>query len=325
MPGDELALIATSLLLLMPVLALTAAGWPLALNTVLPVMLLSIVLGFLLARSQYNELLALLMSGIYGIGLVLLVAAINEPGSLGEGAYGVFSRLLRWMLDATSGGINQDELVFTLLVATLFWFLGYNTAWHIFRIDRVWRAILPPGLILVANSIYYTGDIPLDGYLIAFAFFALLLIIRSNLDARAWEWYVNGIRVPRSVRRQFFRVGIVLAVMALLIAWVAPSRDLQDRLNHFQEFLRSDPLTQLSELWNRLFTSVETNGPTTADYYGGDSLQLGGAIQLGEQTVFMVSAPPGRRYYWRSRVFDIYDSGRWAPGASTRLTVEQGP
>ncbi len=324
-PGDEFALIVALLLLLMPVLALTAAGWPLALNTVLPVMLLSVVFGFLLARSQYNELLALLMSGIYGVGFVLLVAAINEPGGLGDGAYSVFTRLLRWIMDATTGGINQDALVFTLLIATLFWFLGYNIAWHVFRIDRVWRAVLPPGLILVANSLYYTGSANLDGYLLVFAFLALLLVIRSNLDARAWEWYINGIRVPRSVRRQFFRVGIFLALIAVGAAAVAPRQDLQERLNRFQEFLQSDPLTQLSELWSRLFETVETNGPTTADYYGGDSLQLGGAIQLGEQIVLLVNAPPGRRYYWRSRVFDIYDAGRWAPAASTRLTVEQGP
>ncbi|MBI5671258.1 MAG: transglutaminase domain-containing protein [Chloroflexi bacterium] len=324
-PGDEFALIVAALLLLMPLLALAAAGWPAALNTVVPVLLLSTLFGFLLARSQYNELLALLMSGIYGTGFVLLIAAINEPGGLGEGAYSVFSRLLRWIMDAATGGINQDELVFTLLIALLFWFLGYNVVWHVFRIDRVWRAILPPGLILVANSVYYTGDRNLDGYLIAFAFLSLLLIIRSNLDARSWEWYVNGIRVPRSLRRQFFRVGIFLALIAVLAAWLAPRQDLQERLNRFQEFLQSDPLTQFSELWSRLFESVETQGPTTADYYGGDSLQLGGAIQLGQQVVFQVSAPPGRRYYWRSRVFDIYDAGRWAPAASTRLTVEQGP
>ncbi|NWG15722.1 MAG: hypothetical protein HXY41_03730 [Chloroflexi bacterium] len=324
-PGDELALLAVALLLMMPVLALAAAGWPLALNTILPVLLLSVGFGFLLARSQYNELLALFMSGIYGLGFVLLVASINEAGGLGDGAYTVFSRLLRWILDAISGGINQDELVFTLLVAALFWFLSYNAAWHIFRMDRVWRAILPPALILVANSIYYTGSTNLDAYLVVFIFVALLLVIRSNLDARAWDWYVNGIRVPRSVRRQFFRVGIILALIAMTVAWFAPSQDLQERLNQFQEFLQSDPLTQLSELWNRLFTTVETQGPTTADYYGSDSLQLGGAIQLGEQVVFVVSAPPGRRYYWRSRIFDIYDSGRWVPGATTRLTVEQGP
>jgi transglutaminase-like putative cysteine protease len=323
--GDFLALIVTIALLMMPALSLAAAGWPLDLRTVIPALVLSILFGFLLARSQYNELLALVMSGIYGVGIVLLIASINEPGNLGEGAVSVFSRLVRWMTDAVTGGINQDELVFTLLVATLFWFLGYNMAWHAFRIDRVWRVIVPPGLILVANSIYYTGTAKLEPYLIVFCFLSLLLIIRSNLDARAWDWYVNGIRVPRSLRTQFFRVGAIIGLLALLAAWIIPANDLQERLNRFQEFMQTEPLQQLSELWNRLFTTVETQGPTTADYYGGDSLQLGGAIKLGEQMVFLVSAPQGRRYYWRSRVFDTYEGGRWSPGANTRLTVEQSP
>ncbi len=323
--GDFTALGITIALLLMPILSLSAAGWPLDLRTVVPTMLLSVIFGFLLSRSHYNELLALLMSGIYGVAFVLLLAAINEPGGLLDGAYSLFSRLFQWISDALYGGINQDDLVFTLLVAMLFWFLGYNVAWHTFRIDRVWRVILPPGLILITNSVYYTGDANLDGYLMIYIFLSLLLIIRSNLDARSWEWYVNGIRVPSKLRRQFFRIGVALALLALLAAWIVPSSDLQDRLNRFQEFMSAEPLTQLSELWNRLFSTVETQGPTTADYYGSDLLQLGGAIRLGEQTVFVVSAPQGRRYYWRSRIFDTYDNGRWLPGASTRLTVEGSP
>src|SRR5690606_18431765 len=111
-PGDFTALLIVFVLLLMPVLALFTAGWPLAMNTVLPVLVFSVIFGFILARSHYNELLALLMSGLYGGALVLLIAAINEPGSLGEGLVSVVSRSFQWLSDAATGGINQDELVF---------------------------------------------------------------------------------------------------------------------------------------------------------------------------------------------------------------------
>ncbi len=324
-PGDFTALLIVFVLLLMPVLALFTAGWPLAMNTVLPVLVFSVIFGFILARSHYNELLALLMSGLYGGALVLLIAAINEPGSLGEGLVSVVSRSFQWLSDAATGGINQDELVFTLLVSTLLWFLGYSAAWHVFRIDRVWRAILPPGLILITNSLYYSGDANLEIYLAVFVLMSLLLVVRSNLDALEWKWYTNGIRVPTQLHRQFFRMGALLALSALLLAWFMPSGNLQESLNRFQEFLQGEPLTQLSEFWNRLFTSGEGQGGTTADYYGSDSLQLGGAIQLGDQEVFWVSAPQDRRYYWRSRVFDTYENGRWLPAATTRLTDPQAP
>lgn len=324
-PGDLSALIIAIVLILMPALSLGVAGWPLESATLLPIAVLSVIFGFLLARSQYNELLGLIISGVYGACFVLLVAAVNQQTSLGDGIYTVFSRLLHWITDAANGGINQDDLVFTLLVASLFWFLGYNLAWHLFRVDRVWRAILPPALILVSNSIYYTGLADLDPYLIGFTFLSLLLVVRSNLDAREWDWYVNGIRVPRRLRNQVFRVGALLALIVLVAAWAVPRRDIEDRLQNFQEFMQSEPLQQLSELWNRLFSSAETQGPTTADYYGGDSLQLGGAIRLGDETVFLVNAPQGRRYYWRSRVFDNYDNGRWTSAADTRLTDPESP
>lgn len=325
LPGDLITLIIALVLLLMPALSLGAAGWPLGMSTLVMVLILSVLFGFVLARSKYNELLGLMLSGIYGACFVLIIAALNQPGGLGNGVYELFSRTFIWLRDAVTGGINQDDLVLTLLISGLFWFLGYNLAWHLFRVDRIWRAVLPPALILVTNSVYYTGDTDLEGYLIVFVFLTLLLVVRSNLDAREWDWYLNGVRVPRKLRQQVFGAGVVLALLVMLVAWLVPQHDVQERLNRFQEFLQSEPLTQLSELWNRLFTSIETQGPTTADYYGGDSLELGGAIRLGDQVVFLASAPNNRRYYWRSRVFDNYDSGRWSSAAGIRLTDPEPP
>lgn len=186
-PGDLTTLVIAVIVLLMPALSLNAAGWPLDLRTLAPVLALSVTFGFLLARSQYNELIGLIISTIYGACFVMLIAAINDQSGLGRGIYNVFTRLFTWVVDATSGGINQDDLVFTLLVSSLFWFLGYNLAWHLFRVDRVWRAIMPPALILLTNTVYYTGTNNLDGYLILFLFLSLLLVVRSNLDAREWD------------------------------------------------------------------------------------------------------------------------------------------
>lgn len=323
--GDLTALIIVTAMLLTPPLALNRAEWPLEMRVIIPVTIISVAFGVVLARSQFNELMALVVGITYGFCAVLLATAISLGGGLGAGVYDVFVRTTQWMVDAITGGINQDDMVFTLLVATLFWFLGYNAAWHTFRMDRVWRVILPPGLILASNTIFYTGEHNLDLYTVMFLFLALLLIVRSNLDAREWDWYTNGIKAPRHIRQQFLRVGATLAVFTLFLGWSIPSGNLQERLDRFQEFLQSDPLVQMSEFWNRLFSPIEAQGPTTADYYGGDSLDLGGAIRLGEQTVFLAEAPTNHRYYWRSRVFDTYEGGRWTPAADTRLTDTNAP
>lgn len=318
--GDLLTLFLSVCLLLLPALSLSAADWPVTIGTLLTIILLSVIVGFLLARSRYDELFSLIVSLLGGVLVVLVISALNQSPNLVAGMTDVLLRIVNWTVDAIVGGINQDTLVFTIFVALLFWFLGYNTVWHIFRVDRVWRVILPPGLILVSNMIFYSGDANLDIYLMLFTFVSLLLVARSNLDAREWDWYVNGIRAPRQLRYQFIWGGALLALAALAIAWSIPRGNLQERLDNFQRFLQSDPVQQIAELWNRLFAPIESEGPATTDYYGSDTLNLGGAIRLGNQTVMLVSVPnDGRRYYWRSRVFERYDGGQWAPSANLRV------
>ncbi len=324
--GNLTALTVIAGLLLMPALALEGAGWAVELRTIVPVLLAGVVFGFVLAHSQYNELLALTVSSLYGIGTVIFVAAINQEAIFIEALAEVLKRAQDWTVDALTGGINTDSLVFTMLVAGLFWFLAYNAGWHVFRLDRVWRVILPPGLILLVNMIVYSGGEPLDMYLVLFLMMSLTLLVRSNLDARQWEWFVRGVRVPRVVRRQFAAIGVALSLAGLAFAWGIPSDDLQGRLDAFQDFLASDPVQQMSEVWNRLFTPIEGEGPATTDYYGGDLLSLGGAVRLGDEVVLLVDAPhASHRYYWRSRVFERYASGQWSPSADLRITDHSPP
>ena len=321
-PGVQAVLL---LMLLMPLFSLRAAGWPLTLNIAVPALLLSLLCGTWLARSRHGELLALLLSQVYGLASVLLLVALNEPGDLLQGVTLVLRRVLVWVSDALAGSINQDVLILNLLLALLLWFLAYNAVWHVLRVDRVWRAVLPTGLVLVANAFAYQGTANLDIWLGGYLFLALLLVVRSSLETREWYWYLNRVRVPLKLRRQFYRLGAALALLTLLLAWLVPATEFQQRLDQFQELLAGEPITEVTQLLDRLFASGELPGPATADFYGSDALQLGGAVQPGAAEVMHVSAPPGRRYYWRSRVFDVYEAGRWLPAADTRLTDPQAP
>lgn len=319
-------LIVVTVLLLMPLLAIETVGWAIDMNTVLPVTLLAVFFGLILARSRFGELIALIVSLLYGIGVLIIVLALNVSLPFREAVTAVLNRSYEWTVDLVSGGINTDELVLTLLAGFLFWFLAYNANWHLFRLDRVWRVVLPPGLILLVNMVFFSGQEPLDIYLFGFLLMSLVLIVRSHLNTRQWDWQILGIRVPTMVRRQFAAIGIVLSLLALFFAWNVPSRDLQDRLDAFQRFLASDPIEQMAEVWSRLFAPIEGDGPATTDYYGADLLNLSGAISLGDDVVFTVDAPPApHRYYWRSRVYERYTHGQWSPSADLRITDRSPP
>lgn len=320
-PSDWLMLIVSFGLVLMPVLTLNAADWAVELPVVVVVAMLGVLLGFVASRSQFNEFIGLIVMAMIGGGLVFIISGLTAE----DGISGVIVRMAEWLNDAVTGGVNQDPLVFTLLVGLLMWFLAYNTAWHIFRIDRPWRAILPPGLIIVLNAVFYEGDNVFELYLFVFLFLSLMALARSALEHREWEWFNNGVRVPKRTRNQFLLVGGAMAALMVGVAWFVPVNGLDDQLEEFQEFLRSDPLTELTEVWNRLFAPLSADGPTSADYYGGDNLELTGAVSLGNQVILTVDAPNDRRYYWRSRIFDTYELGTWASAAAIRLTTPTSP
>lgn len=295
-------------------LALHAAEWTDGLTALAPVGVTAVFFGFLLARSHYAELLALIISSVYSLAFVLIINAIVlvDRGSVPHRMDSLLLQLKVWLSDALQGRQPpNDDLAFVVFLSVLFWYLGHNSAWHVFRVDRVWRVILPVGLVLVTNHFYYQGDNALDIYLIAFVVLSILLLIRSHIDRREYEWFVHRVSFPNYVRRTFYQAGGVLAVVLVLASWAAPTGADDKNLDRAKDLLSGDVFRDMADLWNRLFSSLEAEGIATADYYGGEELQLSGAIQLGDQPVMEVEAPFGRRYYWRSTVYDSYDFSSW--------------
>ncbi len=316
MRGDFTSLLMAWALLVITALAVGAAHWSDSLQSLVVVSILSVGFGFLLARSHYSELLALILSSVYSIAAILVTNAYIQitSGPLWARTDELLHQVAVWIDEALAGDQPaNDAATFVIFLSVLFWFLGHNIAWHTFRVNRVWRVILPTGLVLITNQFYYQGDKSLDIYLIAFVIVSLMLLIRSYIDIREYHWFVHHVSFPGYVRRAFLQTGGLLSVILVLIAWNAPTgKDDQD-LERLQKLLSNDTVIEIAELWNRLFSSLEAQGIATADYYGGTELRLSGAIQLGDQPVMYVevTGPPDARYYWRSTVYDTYDASSW--------------
>ncbi len=197
-------------------------------------------------------------------------------------------------------------------LSVLFWFLGHNAAWHVFRVDRVWRVIIPTGLVLITNQFYYQGDHSLDIYLIAFVIVSLLLLIRSHIDNREYDWFVHRVSFPTYVRRAFFQAGGVLALVLVLAAWIAPSGSDDKSLERVKNFLSGDAFVETGRLCGTgCFRRWKPKGSPPPTITAATNCSLSGAIQLGDQPVMIVEAPYGPRYYWRSTVYDAYDFSSW--------------
>lgn len=325
--GDLLALIIVAGLLAMPVFALANADFADGLILIMPITLIGIVLSFLLARSRFYEIVALLIYTGYGAVVITLVSilALPENPSLHDGFIEIGERLNRWFNTVSEGGAGDDNLVFVIFLAILYWFLTLNTLWHIFRINRVWLAILPPGIVLVTTIINALTPQNIEWYLAGYLFFSLIMIIHSNMIEQEYHWYVNQTRYPRQMRQAILRIGAVMALLITTFSWVAPVSQDNDNWEQFQEFLGSDPLEQMRDLWQRLFPNLDGQGIATADYYGGDRLDLSGPVQLGDDPVMQVQISEDlsdRRMYWRSTIFDTYHNGSWIHQRDIRVHKE---
>jgi len=311
--GDLTALFITCALMAIPALALSrilnvprsTAYWNVGLESLVWVSIASVIFGFLLARSHYGEITALVLSSVYGLAVIGFIQYLGAPGDLISRLGAIAGRILGSMCG------NQDSFILILFMSSLFWYLGHNTAWHVFRIDRVWRAVVPPGIVLLINGLYNFAGQNLDPFLISYLFFSILLVIRSHLDAREYEWYVNQIRYDARLRTWVLRVGAAVGIIALAIAWTLPTGSAQENQKRFQQFVNGDIFAAINKLASRLFSPLEGQNTSSADYYGRDELLLSGAIQLGDQIVMTVKATSGPRYYWKSRTFDNYSNGIW--------------
>ncbi len=285
--GDLTTLFITCLLLVVPVLALNSSldisrdslrgpgAWPVSLNQLIPIAILSVVFGFFLARSHFSELVSLMLSAIYCVASILVIQLVVVPGDPVSRLINVISRFVQ-AFQASLHSNTLDPYVLVIFLSVLIWFLGHNTAWHTFRLDRVWRAVLPPGIVLILNGFYSQDQSQgnIDLYLIIYVFLSLLLIIRSHIEAREFDWYMNRIAFQgnlNKLRGWFFRSGAILALILLLVAWLLPTGSTADSAKRFQEFLNGDIMAKVTQLLNKLLGSLEGSGAPSVDYYGGDT------------------------------------------------------
>jgi transglutaminase-like putative cysteine protease len=136
-------------------------------------------------------------------------------------------------------------------------------------------------------------------------------------------WRMQRVGYAPGTRAMLMRAGIVTGLVVIALAWSAPAASASSRLADAWD--RSEnPWHSVQDTFQRLFGGVRGGTAVTADYYGGPTLNMGGPISLSNTTVMYVYAPAGYRYYWRSRIFDTYDSGEWSTTSEARKSSEFG-
>ena len=185
-PGAWIEGILLLVMLFSLVLSLRAANWTDGLGVLGPIILGAFLLGLAVSYSRWNGVFPFIHGLVVGTVwvLVCMSQAPQIPPDLDASARIVFlgQSLWSWILALFGDEPVRSNLVFILELAFLLWWLGFLSAWSVFREGRVWRAIIPIGLVLLVNV--YFGPPDLGIYFAVYVLCALLLAVRS-LSVRA--------------------------------------------------------------------------------------------------------------------------------------------
>lgn len=291
-------------------------------EVLLPVSSAAVFAGLALAKSNFRGQRAHIFALVYGIALIAFLVGRTLPGEELTWRMRILDlagRQIRWMQQAVEGGANRDSLIFVLQTAGVFWLLGYTAAWYTFRKPRVWRVVVPTGLVLLSVVYYYNGPKALVVYLGIYALLALLFVARTHLVDRERGWRAAAVRYEEDIRFDFLRAAFVVGALSLLLASTLPALGANNQVTGALATV-DRPWRRFQDNWTRLFASLNSYGITPDDAYQ-DTMQLGGARNPGNRLIMDIQVPaPVSSIYWQGVVLDTYHSERgWSNSTQTTL------
>ncbi|MEZ4859902.1 MAG: transglutaminaseTgpA domain-containing protein [Caldilineaceae bacterium] len=309
--------ILAALLYLLIAASLDGAGYIKNMGLLYPTTLGAIAMSLLMAYSRFDSFFAFSHGMFTGLAWILyLMAGLVTEGEnksflefgfppLQAKVYFVLFRLLTWTESAWHGSATADNYMFIFEICFLIWWLTYLGIWSIFRHGYTWRAVTPAGVVLLINT-YYAPS-PVTGFLVVFAFLALMLLVRTNLAEQQLRWRFQRTYFSQDISLDFLRTGFMYTMIVLALAWLVPGLN---RSAPVRDILR--PINSWYEDWNakvnELYPSlIRQTRPSAAAF--GRTLTLGGERNVSQNIIFTVSTTRGR--YWRAVVFDHFDGRQW--------------
>ena len=312
-----------ALILLALATSLRSAEWTAGMGLLAPIVLGGFLLGVALSYSRWSGLFPVVQSLVVGSAVVLywVSRAPDIPADLigADRILFIGESLWSWILLLFSNEPARSNLVFLLQLGFLLWWLGYLSAWAVFREGRVWRAIIPIGLVLLVNT--YFGPPGLGLYFAVFVVCALLLAVRSFLSEKEIAWRIERVRYANDIQVDFLRDGLLLALLVVALAVFLPNAGSNGALSSALEPLRT-PWRDVQQEWGRLFSTLNYQGAAVGEPVFGDTLTMGGARNLGDQVIMDVSSSSGR--YWRAVAYDTFTGQRWLNTTTFAQAVDGG-
>lgn len=327
---DGLSLGLLSALFVVSGLGTARAGWVSQLRILPVVAVFGVLIGALLARSRFTWRQASFYAALYGACTVgwQLARTLEPELAWRERLLDLGARIEVYLGVLVYGDTNQDPLMFTLLMAILYWGMAIYASWSVFRGRGLWGGVIPAGIVLLVNAYYYTGRVAIEWYVGGYVFLTMLFVLARHMATRRAEWESMRTEMPIRGGRTISQAGLLAAVLLVGLAWGGPAfaksetaADLWGRI--------SRPWPRLRDRIGDVFGHLGSPALVARDTYG-NTLRLEAGTEPPNNLVMYVQPilPAGDnvRFYWRARVYDTYIDGGWSTssGASLAFDPETG-
>lgn len=306
---------------------LVATRWTSDLDMLRTVTYLGMIAGLALGQSRFSGKLSAFFGLVYGLfttGWRIGIIAGN-PAPWLERLQDLALRLGVIFDHLLQQKPVPDSLLFLVLMSLVFWTLSCHAGYTLTRHANPWTAILPTGTALVLIHSYDAYLSRRVWYLVVYLFFALLLVARLVFLQNRRRWQLTKTYMPPHLGIDFIRVTMSLAAVLLVLSWAAPAR-----ANAFQAaadawYRIKQPFTEIRDAFDNAFASLSASVGIVNDYYSS-TLSLGRGNRLSDTEIFTVlgptNPPSGVRYYWRARIYDLYEDGQWSSTLDVNQTID---
>ncbi len=287
-------------------ISIQQAHWVRNMPALVPTALAGLLIGMIAARIKLNAALLHPVAIALGVVVVALVVQSYADGATIAERLGDFrARMREWFDVVVAGDISNDNLPFVTLVHSLCFLCAYLASWSIYRWRNPWLAVIPGGMVLLANVSFLKGQ-PSTA-VIFFLFGAVLLIARLHLQRSQLRWVRQKVEYPEFISLSAIQLTLVLTSVLIIGAWMLPigsqTAAAESTLN-----ILVKPVTGQSDTLVRLFHNVDSHKGGNLHTFG-DILAIQGNVSLGTRPVYEIKSPePG---LVRAQSYEEYTGAGW--------------
>ena len=293
------------------------ANWVPRMPAILPAVVSGLLIGLFAARVRFSALLIQPVALALGLGIVVLAATSYADGVTFSERFADFRlRMDEWFAVVRAGDISNDNLPFVALVHAAAWLAAYLGAWSIFRWHNAWLAILPGGVVLLANISFLRGH-P-SGAFVIFTFGAIMLMSRLHIQKSQARWKRQGVEYPEWMSLNAINFTLILTVVLIVGAWRIPLGTQAAAAQGIFDKIVS-PATGQSESLVRLFHNIDSRKGARLHTFGA-TLPIQGNVKLGTKQLLEVNSGEGGLI--RATSYDEYTGNGWKAGDRDTKRVE---